>query len=79
MTRRRRLARLEGQRVAGQALEVWQEVEDAPGAFRQVFPAPGATGGNGCRIGQGEALRLDAIKARGVARVVCVTLEGGTA
>ncbi|KEF34100.1 hypothetical protein RDMS_09025 [Deinococcus sp. RL] len=43
MTRRKRLAALEA-RQGGGGLEVWQEVEDAPGTFRQVFPRAEGTG-----------------------------------
>lgn len=43
MTRRGRLARLEA-RQGGGRVEVWREVEDAPGTFRQVFPRGEGTG-----------------------------------
>ncbi|WP_156103462.1 hypothetical protein [Deinococcus sp. YIM 77859] len=43
MTRRGRLARLEA-RQGGGGVEVWQEAEDAPGEFRQVFPRGEGTG-----------------------------------
>lgn len=54
MTRRGRLARLEA-RQGGGGLEVWQEVEDAPGTFRQVFPRDEGTG---------DALTAPQVKAR---------------
>lgn len=78
MTRRGRLSKLEARPRPGAALEVWQEDEDAPGNFRQVFPRVGATKDGAVSDPRPEVLRREDVEARNVARLIFVEyVKGG--